>query len=376
MHQANATYTSGTVTVASHPMPNTAEPRATLPRTGLSACITRVQGASVTIPTIGAAVGATVAVSATVTVPADGDTTEPALAGTYPTAPPVADATIGTFYTLASNYIYSNRFHIQSVTVTDNTGGETPAANTWVATTATDLAIFPCKYNFVQKHLFEANGSSASDGSSMTSSNTDVAHVQTTVDDLQARKAFRDPIITGAHAGGSGITDAVFDTYITSEPEGDLKACAAALKTYRESLTSQSRTGADNNNSGKGSAIDFANTTWAALHTELSTFGTNCTKRIAEIDARIGVPTYSGSPAAVNNPPAVRVSAIPASNTTGGFVPYGRSLYNNCNHLLGQDVDLLGGIIKDVEGLSDLVDMVKTARNKYEIFSGRDKEYS
>ena len=85
---------------------------------------------------------------------------------------------------------------------------------------------------------------------------------------------------------------------------------------------------------------------------------------------------YSGSPAAVNNPPAVRVSAIPASNTTSGFVPYGRSLYNNCNHLLGQDVDLLGGIIKDVEGLSDLVDMVKTARNKYEIFSGRDKEYS
>ena len=43
--------------------------------------------------------------------------------------------------------------------------------------------------------------------------------------------------------------------------------------------------------------------------------------------------------------------------------------------MLGQDVDLLGGIIKDVESLTDLVGMVKTARNKYEIFSGRDKEY-
>jgi uncharacterized membrane protein YcgQ (UPF0703/DUF1980 family) len=78
----------------------------------------------------------------------------------------------------------------------------------------------------------------------------------------------------------------------------------------------------------------------------------------------------------LNTPPAVYVSHIPASNTTSGYVPYGRSLYNNCNHLLGQDVDLLGGIIKDVEGLTDLVGMVKNARNKYEIFSGRDKEYA
>tara|TARA_Y100000590_G_scaffold208670_1_gene236457 strand:- start:3461 stop:3601 length:141 start_codon:yes stop_codon:yes gene_type:complete len=45
------------------------------------------------------------------------------------------------------------------------------------------------------------------------------------------------------------------------------------------------------------------------------------------------------------------------------------------NHLLGQHVNLLGGIIKDIESLNDLVDMVKTARNKYEIYSGRDKVY-
>ena len=149
-----------------------------------------------------------------------------------------------------------------------------------------------------------------------------------------------------------------------------------ALYNYRTSLTNQSRTGAGNSNSGKGSAIDFANTTWATFHTELSTFSTNCTKRIAEIDARIGVPTYSGSAASALNQPKIRVSAIPASNTTSGHVPYGRALYNNCNHLLGQDVNLLGGVIQDVESLTDLVDMVKTARNKYEIYSGRDKEYS
>jgi len=43
--------------------------------------------------------------------------------------------------------------------------------------------------------------------------------------------------------------------------------------------------------------------------------------------------------------------------------------------LLGKDVDLLGGIIKDIEALGELTENVKTARNKYEIYSGRDKEY-
>ena len=80
--------------------------------------------------------------------------------------------------------------------------------------------------------------------------------------------------------------------------------------------------------------------------------------------------------AAVNEPSRVYVSTIPSSNTTGGQVPYGRSIYNNINLLLGKDIDLMGKIIKEIGGLSSLVDLVKTARNKYEIFSGRDKEYS
>jgi len=94
-----------------------------------------------------------------------------------------------------------------------------------------------------------------------------------------------------------------------------------------------------------------------------------------EIDNRIGRPTYAGSPSSAGTAPAVKVSAIPASNTGSGHVPYGRSLFNNANHLLGQDVDLLGGIIKDIESLDQLIDSVKNARNKYEIYSGRDKEY-
>jgi uncharacterized protein (DUF4213/DUF364 family) len=36
----------------------------------------------------------------------------------------------------------------------------------------------------------------------------------------------------------------------------------------------------------------------------------------------------------------------------------------------------MGKIIKEIGSLSSLVDLVKTARNKYEIFNGRDKEYS
>ena len=80
--------------------------------------------------------------------------------------------------------------------------------------------------------------------------------------------------------------------------------------------------------------------------------------------------------AAANEPARVYVSTIPSSNTTGGQVPYGRSIYNNINLLLGKDIDLMGKIIKEIGSLSSLVDLVKTARNKYEIFSGRDKEYS
>lgn len=367
--QANAQYEAGSVTIAGHPMPSFTEPPAELARTGLSGSIGRVQSTPVIIA------GISVPHNATATVPIDDTTTTPTLGGNIPgSTPPSADDDIGTYYTLSDNYVYSNRYHIESVSSN---------STKWTATTATDTAIYPCKYNYVQKHLFEAGGSSDADGSNMTSANDDIDHIQTTVDALQLVKAFRDPIITGAYgtdgAGAGGISDGDIDTYISSQPEGDLKSCAASLKTYREDSDLATRTGPNNGGLGLGDNIDYASTTWNLLDAELTIFGTKCGQRIVEIDNRIGRPTYAGgSGSAAGTPPTIYVNTIPASNTADppGFLPYGRSLYNNVNLLLGQDVDLLGGIIKDIESLTDLLDLVKNARNKYEIFSGRDKEYS
>ena len=42
---------------------------------------------------------------------------------------------------------------------------------------------------------------------------------------------------------------------------------------------------------------------------------------------------------------------------------------------LGKDIELLGKLITDVQSLGSLVDLVKKARNKYEIYNERDKEY-
>ena len=109
----------------------------------------------------------------------------------------------------------------------------------------------------------------------------------------------------------------------------------------------------------------------------MSTFGTNCSKRAAEIDTRIGVPTRSGTQStSYKQYPAIYVSAVPAANTTNGYVPYGRSIYDNCNYLLGNTLKMGVQLIQDIQGLTNLVDLVKKARNKYEIFNGRAKEYT
>ena len=74
--------------------------------------------------------------------------------------------------------------------------------------------------------------------------------------------------------------------------------------------------------------------------------------------------------------PAIYVSAIPTANTTGGVVPYGRAIYNSVNYLLGKDLKLMTQLIQDIQSLSQLVSLVEKARNKYEIYNGRAKEYS
>ncbi len=351
---ANAGYTSGTVTVANHPMPADAEPPHSIAKTGLSDCVSRIHGTTVDIS------GTSIGVGATGDIPADDDTTLPATNGMG--SGPSQGSTIANYYTLSGNYFYHNRLYWASVT--------TGSGSNWTGTIGTQTTPFSCRYNFVQKHIYEAGGSANS------TMNTDVQFIRDTVDDLQAIDGFRDPNVSGAQAGGSGISDVDFDTYLASEPDGDLASLSTSLTNFRNSFTSQNRTGSNNGNNNKGTLITYANTQWAAFHSEMQTFLDNCLKRVAEIDARIGVPTRSGTRATSRGtPPAIYVSAIPSSNTTGGQVPYGRSLYNNCNHLLGKDIELLGKLITDVQSLGSLVDLVKKARNKYEIYNERDKEY-
>jgi hypothetical protein len=354
-------YTCGTVTVGTtHPMPNVGEPIAAIVKTGLSSAVTRVQGASVS------ANGVSVAVGAAAAIPVDDTTTTPASSGS--SSPPTADATIGTFYTLGGdNLIYVNRYHYQSVTMGEGTN--------WTATFATDASTFSCRYNFAQKHIYEAGGTANS------TMNADVQFINNTVSDLVDIVGFRDPVIDvdTAQAGGSGISDNAFDTYISTEElrATDLAALQTALASYRTSLSGQNRTGPNNGGSNLGTLITLANTTWAAYHTEAGTLSTNCGKRVTEIDTRIGVPTRSGSQSTVRGtPPAIYVSAVPTANTTGGLVPYGRAIYNSCNYLLGKDLKMMTQLIQDIQSLASLVDLVKSARNKYEIFNGRAKEYS
>ena len=122
---ANGGYTSGTVTIADLPMPSTAEPPAAIDKSGLSGAVGRVQSTTVSCDGISIGVGATGA------VPADDNTSNPSLTGSWPTAPPSAGQTIGHYYnTGANNYIYDNHYRINTVTVTDNSTGESPSANT------------------------------------------------------------------------------------------------------------------------------------------------------------------------------------------------------------------------------------------------------
>jgi len=354
----NVSYTCGTATIGTnHPMPNVGEPPLTMTKTGLSDLITRVQSNTVTI----GSVTMNVQNSLTGDVPVDDDTTHPTLSGTGTPSSWSGNS----YYTLVGNYIYRNFVHIEST--------DTSSPPNWEHTLDTDVTAFPCRYNYAQKKLYESGGSGDN------TMNADVQFIKDTVNDLQTLAPWRDPIVTGAQAGGSGISDEDWDTYIQAEPLGDLGTLSTALDTFRTAWNAggNARTGDDNNNTNKGQVVSFANTTWAAFHTEVGTFGTNRGKREAEIDARIGVPTRAGTPSSsFKQYPAVYVSAVPTANTTSGQVPYGRSIYDSCNYLLGDTLKLGVQLIQDIQGLTNLVDLVKKARNKYEIYNGRAKEYS
>jgi hypothetical protein len=388
----SATYTTGNDTVAGESMPGNGaapgevEPRAVLPRTGMSTVTDRV----ITNDDTGGWGGNT----ATTTVPADDAFTYGALSGggygpQNSGTGGIAGSgdrtgSIGSWYKLESNnFITLNRTMV-TIDVTTTSSG-----TTYTLSYANQLVgPFACYYNFVRQHV------------SGTDDSTDYAFVKATASALTAVDNFRDPIVTGAQAGGSGISDSAFDgraadfTANTVTAEAALTAANNKFAASGRAAHPEGGTGVLGTTLATGSAVNFASfthssvtyngvTEWETLKTSAEALTDACDKRVVEIDARIGVPTYANSthasgvtPSTRGNPPCIRVKAIPASNTTNGFVPYGRSIYNNVNLLLGGDVDLLGKLIKDIESLGDLVDLIKTARNKYEIFNGRDKEYS
>jgi hypothetical protein len=233
-----------------------------------------------------------------------------------------------------------------------------------------------------------------------STANADVTFVEGVVDSLQSASAggggakFRDPIAT-SNIADPGFTDAAFDTYMCATT--GVHAVDTALASVKASVTAfyaaAEMTGRNTRLEGGlddvGTAVNCASFAsdnthgkWVTFSTACGTLLTNLNNRIAEIDARIGVPVYANSthatgvtPAARSKPPCIRVKTIPTANATSGYVPYGREIYDNVNLLIGQDIDLLGGIIKDIESLGDLVDLVKNSRNKYEIYNGRVKEY-
>ena len=351
----------------------TGEPRALMPRgeanTGLAPVITRV----ITDDDTGGWGGNTAAN----TVPADDAFTYGALSGggygpQNSGTGGIAGSgdrsgSVGSWYKLESNNFITLNQTIVTIDVTTTSSG-----TTYTLSYANQLVgPFACYYNFVRQHV------------SGTDDSTDYAFIKATASALTAVDNFRDPIVTGAQAGGSGISDAAFDGRAADFTANTVTAEAALLQFRTDFINSGRGTHSGSGSQAAGSAVNFASLTgsingvteWETLKPSAEAFSDYCDKRVVEIDARIGVPTYSGTPSSAGTAPAVKVSAIPASNTGSGHVPYGRSLFNNTNMLLGKDVDLLGAIIKDIEALGELTENVKTARNKYEIYSGRDKVY-
>jgi hypothetical protein len=516
--------------VASLTLPRTTEPRATLPRTGLTKVVTKIRANErLAVVGSGGTRGSTNAIT-NWTVPQDDIIHADGSSGIGQNSP-----TVTSYYYRVNNGIIEKRSYVTSYTNSNSTyetvsNGNGPTID------------YPIVSNYVARKL-TTNG---------TTANTDVAFIASVMDELQGTAAitiscvknstttvttadtaglvigmlvagtgipyrttvasitnsttfvlsvaatdsltstltftsaggakFRDPVMEEAstkHVTSASANDANFDTYV-SATAGGLGVWDTALSTVETSLAAfYIAAGMDSRRTrlevavelvNRGTSINCASfgssdnvhAKWVSFSTACGTLVTTLNARIAEIDARIGKPTYAYSTgatvrvsaltieasgngytagtltgtggghdgssaefagsytvnseggingvtitaggtsytsaptivisdagdgdavitaeidgsAAVNEPSRVYVSTIPSSNTTGGQVPYGRSIYNNINLLLGKDIDLMGKIIKEIGSLSSLVDLVKTARNKYEIFSGRDKEYS
>jgi hypothetical protein len=376
----NSQYVSGSVTIGTaHPMPNTGEPIAAIVKTGMSGAVTRITA----IETLaGQAWHATLAAgsntTANWTIPADTAIHTPTAngAGSTPTNQ------YSYYYRLNGGIVEKRGWKTEY----SGDGSNFTSSGRQVIAAADYVVVS----NFIARKL-------TTDGST---ANLDIALCESSIDDLQtvatANAEFRDPVST-SNVANPGITDAAFDTWVcattgTNTFDASLstvKASITALYAAAEMADRETGTvpqwgaltgatpdlGTSINCASFGSG-DNTHAKWISFASNTTTLGTTLSNRVAEIDARIGVPTRAGTPStSYKQYPAVYVSAVPTANTTGGYVPYGRAIYNSCNHLLGNHLKLLTQLISDIQGLDSLVDLVKKARNKYEIFNGRAKEY-
>ena len=392
----SATYRCGSVTeVAGETIPGVGaapaevEPRAVLPRTGLASCVTLIRADETLVASTNA--------TSNWTIPAD-DAIHTSTANSSSGSVPSAD--ISYTYRLSGGIVQQGGFTtVYSGPTTNSTGGTGPPLTVGFESSGRAV-ITPVDYAIVSNYVARKL---TTDGST---ANADVAFVEGVIDSLQSATVsgggagFRDPIATG-NIANPGFTDAAFDTYICATTGtnvldvalANVKTSLAAFYTAAGMASRSDGTFTTGFGGGSGQNVgtavncasfgssDNVHGKWVSFSANCGTLVTNLDNRIAEIDARIGVPVYGNStstgttPATRGNPPCIRVKTIPTANTTSGYVPYGRAIYDNVNLLLGQDVDILGGIIKDIESLTDLVQLVKNTRNKYEIYNGRAKEY-
>ena len=375
--QANTSYSIGNISIANHPMPNTTEPRATLPRNGLTDVIGDVVQDEELSESIRTSQGV---------IPVDTTFTPNEANATSGTAPSNNTSTLYRLKNGAIEKCVLTNTYTQLQNLGSNAGW-TSTPNNWSNT------VYNCLSNWVERK-FTTNGSTAND---------DVTAIASTVSTLVSYAKFRDavqynstnPVSYDNKVASNGISDEDFDTYIQATAGGThpivskhsaVRDALDDFYTYTKLTGSPGTIREETGTQVKGTEGDFhtaghagganGEVAWNNYSAEASTVLYWCQARVNEIDARIGTPTYNTETGSgVGNAPDIRVTAIPGSPAEGELVPYGRALYNSVNHMLGQDVDLLGAIIKDIESLTDLIDLVKNARNKYEIFSGRDKPY-
>jgi hypothetical protein len=428
--QANSAAVTTVTYQAGHPLPNTAEPRAAAVSTNLTDALANVYAE----PT---RVVPSATKSAVINIPAEPATpkltafTGTSSSGSSYSAPTVSNDA-GFFFantsgsaapgspsssTVAFYGISKANNVLYKLTVTDTTSttkspptaytayppespsypGTVPGTTTVAHAFTSAATVFACAYNRAQYMLNSEDHVFAK--AKLTSS--EVLAVNTTS---------YDPIVgsTSTANSGSGISDTHFYnnnvsfnsntsaievhqiTFSGSNSSSNnfaTNGSGPVSSAYRmRSATGDSRSalGALTSYTGYGDVSTAG--TWVYYNALVNTFKTKVTARIAELDTRIGIASYSGSPTSGRkNPPAVKVSSIPSANTFNltnpssnamAYIPYGKSIYDSINHALGQHVDVIGGVMRDIQSLTDLVENVKKARNKYEIFSGREKEYT